>query len=111
MIDLHQTIVVSRVLRSDLAITSDDGDRVSDAVTTEGSLTLDFSGIRAYAVPFFAALIDKRFDLFDRATVINGLEGVDLVFRRVLKNNREYFTDDRVRRAVDAILAEAERDL
>jgi len=109
--DSHQTVFIARVLRSDLAITTDDGEMVARSITSDSGLTLDFSGIRAYAVPFFAALVGTRFDFFSRAVIVNGLDGVDLVFRRVIKNNREYLTDERVRRAVDAILAEAEGDL
>lgn len=105
MTDTAQTIFVKRVLRDDLAITWDDGERVAAAITTDSGpdLTLDFAGITACAVPFFGALVGTRFDLFAQAKIVNLADGIESMYHRVIKNNREYFTDDRVRRAVDAL--------
>ncbi len=97
-------------------ITLNDGQRVFDLIHPElaagRSVELDFAGSNVFASPFFNAAVgqlleDISADNLNRLlTILNlGPVGVN-VLRRVVENAREYYSNQKVRAAVDTVFGE-----
>lgn len=97
-------------------ITLDDGQKIYDLIypklKNSEVVKLDFSGVRIFASPFMNAAIgqllrdipseelNKLLDIDRQSMTAVGLS----VLRRVIQNAKEYYSDDRVKQAVDTVL-------
>jgi len=97
-------------------ITLNDGQKVFDLVHPElaagRSVELDFAGTNVFASPFFNAAIGQLLqnlsaDDLNRLLTIRNLGPVGAsVLRRVVENAREYYSNQKVRAAVDTVFGE-----
>ena len=105
-----------RTLVGERCVTSEDGQRVYDEIHDKllsgEKLCLDFEKVTVFASPFFNFAIGQLFkDL--RAEILNRLLTVKdlspdgmLVWRRVVKNAKEYYGNANKKQAIDEILRE-----
>lgn len=94
-------------------ITAEDGEvlyaRIRAALEQGEIIILDFSRTSVFASPFFNAAIgpllqNHSSDELNRQVVPSNLSADGItVLRRVIRNAREYYTDERIRKAVDEI--------
>lgn len=97
-------------------ITAEDGEIIFQMIHTAlargETVELDFNGTEVFSSPFFNAAIgpllrDHTADELNARIILLRLAVDGLaVLKRVIKNSREYFTDDTTRRAVDDQLAD-----
>lgn len=102
-------------LVGDLCITSEDGEKVHSqivhALQNGTDVEVDFSNVSVFASPFLNAAIgsllrDYASEDLNRRTSFLGLTAENYaLLRRVIANAREYFSNPRVRKLVDATLA------
>lgn len=103
-------------LVGEYCITLDDGQKVYDQIHPElqggQAVELDFVGTTVYASPFFNAAVgqlleDIAAETLARLLTVKNLNPVGMnVLRRVIENAKEYYSDNRVRMAVDSVLTE-----
>lgn len=101
----------------EFAITGKDGERlyadIFPILKAGGNVTLDFTGVRVFASPFFNAAIGSllkefRLEFVRRAIKFSNLSSVgEGVKEKVLRNAEEYYYRPEIRRALDQILKEA----
>ncbi len=95
-------------------ITFEDGQKLHDAIVLQmkagEQVTLDFSGVKVFASPFFNAAVGQLLAEFDSEQLNRLLTFTNLdtnamaVLRRVISNSKRYYQDDNVRKAVDAAI-------
>lgn len=101
-------------------VTSQDGQRVYEKIYPKlvagEKIRLDFEGVTVFASPFFNFAIgqllkDLKPDDLNRLLSVEHLvpDGM-LVWHRVVKNAKEYYTNLNARRAVDEILKHQAED-
>lgn len=103
-----------RNLIGGICITLDDGEKVYDLIHPEliaGNLVeLDFTGVDIIASPFLNAAIgellkDLQPEDLDRLLKVSNLIPLGMrVMKRVIKNSKEYYSDEKIRKAVDEVL-------
>lgn len=97
-------------------ITLEDGQKIYEIIYSElkfgNQVELDFAKTEVFASPFFNAAIgqllkDITSDDLNRLLKITNLPvaGLD-VLKRVIENSKRYYSDDKVRKALDEILDE-----
>lgn len=101
-------------------VTSEDGqlvyDKIHDKLVSGEKVCLDFEGVIVFASPFFNFAIGqllkdlKPDDLNQLLTVEHLIPDGMLVWRRVVKNTKEYYTNLKSRKAVDKALKPEEDD-
>ena len=97
-------------------ITLDDGQKVYDLIHPEllagHPVELDFQGASVFASPFFNAAIGQLLEdiapaMLNQLLAVQNLGPIGVnVLRRVIENAKEYYTNPRVRTAVDSVFAE-----
>jgi len=101
-------------------VTSEDGQRVYNEIYPKlksgESVCLNFSGVRAFASPFFNFAIGQLLKDLE-PEVLNRLLKVEkiksdglLVWRRVVKNAKEYYKNPEAKKAIDEILKQQAED-
>jgi len=105
-----------RNLVGGICITPDDGQKVYDLIHPEliaGNLVeLDFTGVDIIAPPFLNAAIgevlkDLQPEDLDRFLKVSNLIPLGMrVMKRVIENSKEYYSDEKTRKAVDEVLRE-----
>ncbi|MGI6131042.1 MAG: STAS-like domain-containing protein [Bacillota bacterium] len=101
-------------------ITLEDGEKVYELIhplLTKGvPVTLDFSGVKVFASSFFNSAVGQLFrdlnsDALNRLVSIVNLESDGAaVLRRVIENSRQYYTDPKMREAVDSVMDRQSED-
>ena len=97
-------------------ITLEDGEKVYTRIHPEllagRPVEVDFAGVGVFASTFFNAafgrlLKDLTSEMLNRLLQVTNITPDGLaVLRRVIENSKEYYTNPKVREAVDAILNE-----
>ena len=105
-----------RNLVGGICITPDDGQKVYDLIHPEliaGNLVeLDFTGVDIIAPPFLNAAIgellkDLQPEDLDHLLKVSDLIPLGMrVMKRVIENSKEYYSDEKTRKAVDEVLRE-----
>ena len=95
-------------------ITQDDGQKVFDELSSPlrkgEQVQLDFTGTKAFASPFFNFAIGQLMRDFtpeklNELVTVSGLEPDGMiVWRRVIRNARKYYTDPNRKNAVDDVM-------
>ena len=95
-------------------ITQEDGQKVFNEISKplrEGeSVQLDFTGTKAFASPFFNFAVGQLMrdftpKILNKLVTVSGLEPNGMiVWRRVVRNARKYFTDPKRKKAVDDVM-------
>lgn len=103
-------------LVGEYCITLEDGQKVYELIHPElqagRPVELDFTGTTVHASPFFNAAIgqllaDISAPTLGRLLTVRGLNPVGMsVLRRVIENAKEYYSNSRVRTAVDTSISE-----
>jgi len=111
--NIHKTICEN-------CITLEDGRKVYDKIhpelVSEHMVELDFSGVTVFASPFFNAAIglllkDIKPEDLNRLLKVSNLTPVGMdVLKRVIENSKQYYSDDKTRKALDDILSEKAED-
>ena len=107
-------------LVGDSCVTSEDGQCVYDEIYPKlaagESVCLNFSGVRVFASPFFNFAIGQLLKDLE-PDVLNQLLKVEkitadglLVWRRVVKNAKEYYKNLETKKAIDEILKQQAED-
>lgn len=102
-------------------ITMEDGQKVYDLIHPELSadcfVELDFTKVGVFASPFLNVAIgqllkDIKSEDLNRLLKVSNMTPAGLaVLRRVIENSKQYYSDDKTRKAVDEILLEQVEDL
>lgn len=105
-----------RNLVGGICITPDDGQKVYDLIHPKliaGNLVeLDFTGVDIIAPPFLNAAIgellkDLQPEYLDHLLKVSDLIPLGMrVMKRVIENSKEYYSDEKTRKAVDEVLRE-----
>ncbi len=105
----------------DTCITVEDGNRVYDIIHPQlvksRDTTLDFTGVKIFASPFFNAAIGQLLSDIKIKQIHSHLQIVGLspngehILNRVLENAQRYYTNPSFRNSVDKVLAQQITDL
>lgn len=97
-------------------ITLDDGTniykRIHPELLADRSVELDFTGVSVFASPFFNAAIgqllkDNSSEKLNRLLKITNLTSAGVtVIRRVIENAKQYYSDPKIKQAIDDVLNE-----
>lgn len=98
-----QYLIVKDIIKSDFAITSDDGNKVYEQIfqnlSRGNSVVLNFEGITVMITAFLNAAIGKLYEHFDSETLNEHLklENVApndrILFKMVVQRAKEYFAN------------------
>ena len=109
-----------KILVGDSCVTSEDGQHVYDEIypklAASESVCLNFSGVRVFASPFFNFAIGQLLkdlepeNLNQLLQVENITSDGMLVWKRVVKNAKEYYKNPERRKAIDEILKQQAED-
>ena len=96
------------------AITTADGDKlfhaIQAALKSDGSVDLDFSGVRVFASPFFNASIGRMLKDHPLAELMKLIHPVNLsqvgeaVLALVIQNSEQYYRNPDAKKALDSLL-------
>lgn len=103
-----------RDLVGENCITLEDGQKVYDAIhpalVAGQDVEVDFAGVQFFASPFFNAAIgqllrDLKPDLLNSHLKISNLVPTGMeILKRVIANARQYYSDEKSRKAIDEAL-------
>jgi hypothetical protein len=104
-----------------ICITPDDGEKVYDLIYPEllagNAVELDFAGVNIIAPPFLNPAIgrllkDIQPEDLDRLLKVSNLIPLGMrLMEEVIEDSKEYYSDEKIRRAVDEVLREMAENL
>lgn len=102
-------------------MTPDDGQKVYQEIhpqlVADRPVELDFAGVKVFASPFFNFAIgqllrDIQPEELNRLLKVSNLNPVgSRVLTRVIENSKRYYCDEKIRKAVDAVVNEQAKSL
>jgi hypothetical protein len=118
--DMSMIIRIASII-GDTCITVEDGKRVYDIIHPElvkgQEATLDFTGVKIFASPFFNTAIGQLLSDIKNQQLQSQLKIVGLsqngthIMTRVIENAKRYYTNAHFRDSVDKVLSQQAQDL
>ena len=108
--------IVVRDLVGENAITLEDGDKIYrnifPALKSEEKTSIDFTGVKVFASPFFNAAIGKLLKDFTAETLNRLISFLSLnavgsdVLKRVIQNSKQFYSNPEVQKAVERTISQ-----
>jgi hypothetical protein len=108
--------IVVRELVGENAVTLEDGDKIYQtifpALKSEEKISIDFTGVKVFASPFFNAAIGKLLkdfipDALNRLISFLNLNPVGSdVLKRVIENSKQFYGNPEIQKAVERTISQ-----